>query len=366
MGVIDVTGLTNDQRQALAEAATCLRAALSDEGIPVHYEEGDGGIAVQYDGQAAVVSCGGGSQFVRAFGLTVEGIRKGEPFSVQETPWYDNLGVMIDCSRNAVLHMDAFQSIVRRLALMGYTTRPCSCGRSSAIRTRGTKPCCRNASRLARAATTEISSLWISPTSCPITLRPAEAWAIRCPGKYLLYQDVLYGLFDKHVQPAAYKEHYYRSAALLKAAAGRNPEWRSLFETQAALCRLLELKATAGIEIREAYHSSDKEELGNFVDTLLPELKARAELFVNMYKKQWMQENKIFGLDVFDLRMGGLLQRIETAIHRIGQYVRGEVQTLEELDEPILTFDAREDGESKVISVALWHTIATPSVLAGI
>ncbi|WP_144023737.1 hypothetical protein MHI37_24805 [Paenibacillus sp. FSL H8-0548] len=186
------------------------------------------------------------------------------------------------------------------------------------------------------------------------------------PSKYLLYQDVLYGLFDKHVQPEAYKEHYGRSAALLEAAAERNPKWSSLFETQAALCSLLELKSSIGIEIREAYLSGDKERLGKYADTLLPEIKERALRFMNVYKLQWMQENKIFGLDVFDLRMGGLLQRIEVAIQRIGQYVLGEVENLEELNEPILSFDAREDSETKVISVALWHSIATPSVISGI
>lgn len=140
----------------------------------------------------------------------------------------------------------------------------------------------------------------------------------------------------------------------------------ALFETQAALCSLLELKSSIGIEIREAYLSGDKERLGKYADTLLPEIKERALRFMNVYKLQWMQENKIFGLDVFDLRMGGLLQRIEVAIQRIGQYVLGEVENLEELNEPILSFDAREDSETKVISVALWHSIATPSVISGI
>lgn len=124
------------------------------------------------------------------------------------------------------------------------------------------------------------------------------------PSKYLLYQDVLYGLFDKHVQPETYKEHYGFSAAYLEAAAERNPEWCSLFETQAALCRLLEMKASAGIAIREAYRSGDKEQLGKFAESLLPEIKARASRFMEAYRTQWMKENKIFGFDVFDLRMG--------------------------------------------------------------
>ncbi|RIX52379.1 beta-N-acetylhexosaminidase [Paenibacillus nanensis] len=629
---IHVTGITENQRQALSEAARCLRVSLSAEGLPLRFERGNSGIIVQYDGQTAVVSCEGGSQFVRAFGLVVEGIRKGKPFSIHETPWYSSLGVMIDCSRNAVLHMDAFQSIVHRLALMGYThiqlytedtyemeSYPYfgymrgrytteqwkSMDRYAAMFGIELVPCIQTLAHLGpalkwaahadlvdcndillidepktyelieemfRTMAGNLSSrsinigmdeahmmglgkyldkhgyhdrsalmmkhftkvmeiarsygykpmMWSdmffrlasggeyydpdSPIRADIAamipedlklvywdyytedrakydgmmkkhkqlsdnivfaggawkwmgftpnnafsrhigimahesciesgiretlvtawgdngaecsfyavLPTLQLWAELCykntgdesvlrerfatcasgeyedfisldlanlvpdnpspgrsmgnqvnPSKYLLYQDVLYGLFDKHVLPEAYKEHYYRSAALLKAAAGRNPEWSVLFETQAALCSLLELKAVAGIEIREAYRSGNKEELAIYVEMLLPELKARTERFMNVYKKQWMQENKIFGLDVFDLRMGGLLQRIETAMARISQYLGGGVSHLEELEEPILTFDAREESETKVISAALWHAIATPSVLAGI
>lgn len=629
---IQIKGLTEDQRQAISEAASGLRVALSAEGISVQFKQGSGGIAVQYDGQTVVVACGGGSQFVRAFGLAVEGLRKGKPFSVQETPWYDSLGVMIDCSRNAVLHMDAFKTMIRRLALMGYTTVQLytedtyemkaypyfgymrgrytaeqwkSMDRYAALFGIELVPCIQTLAHLGpalkwgahaelvdcndillidepgtyklieemfRTMSDNLSSrsinigmdeahmmglgkyldkhgyhdrstlmmkhfakvmdiarsygykpmMWSdmffrlasggeyydpeSPIRADIAslipedlrlvywdyytedrakydgmmrkhkqlsnnivfaggawkwtgftpnnafsrhigmmahegcvasgiretlvtawgdngaecslyavLPTLQLWAELCykntgdeavvrerfetcaggdygdfmsldlanlvpdnpspglsmgnqvnPSKYLLYQDVLYGLFDKHVQPQAYREHYGRSAALLEIAAARNPQWNDLFVTQAALCRLLELKSSVGVELRETYLAGDKEKLGKYAESLLPEITARAERFMNAYKKQWMKENKIFGLDVFDLRMGGLLQRIHTAIDRISGYARGEISHLEELEEPILTFDAREESEQKVISVALWHAIATPSVLAGI
>ncbi|MFB9327802.1 beta-N-acetylhexosaminidase [Paenibacillus aurantiacus] len=627
-----ITGLTEEQRQAVSEAASSLHIVLSDKGIPLRYESGSGGIDIQYDGHEAIVSCGGGPQFMRALGLTVEGIRKGKPFRLQETPLYDNLGVMIDCSRNAVLHMDAFKTAIRRLSLMGYTTVqlytedtyemegypyfgylrgrytteqwkhmdryaamfgielvPCiqtlahlgpalkwaahrdlvDCNdillidepktyeliesmfktmadnlRSRSInigmdeahmmglgkyldkhgyhdrstlmmkhfakvmdiaRAYGYKPMMwsdmffrlasggdyydpdspiraeiaaqipedlklvywdyysedaakyegmmrkhkqlsdnivfaggawkwmgfapNNAfsrhigimaheSCVANGIRETLVTAWgDNGAECSFfaVLPTLQLWAELCykntsdesmlkerfmtcaggdyhdfmsldlanlvpdnplpgtsmgnqvnPSKYLLYQDVLYGLFDKHVLPEAYKEHYNRSASYLESAAGRNPQWRALFETQAALCSLLALKSSAGIEIREAYRRGDKEALIAYAESLLPELKQRCDRFMEAYRTQWMKENVMFGFDVFDLRMGGLKQRLDTAIYRIGQYARGEVRTLEELERPLLPFDAREESDTKVISVALWHMIATPSVLAGI
>lgn len=187
------------------------------------------------------------------------------------------------------------------------------------------------------------------------------------PPKYLLYQDVLCGLFDKHVIPGEYAEHYKKCVEVFEASIKRNPTYKTIFQTQLELSRLLEIKCDAGIEIRQAYQNNDKDILEKYSNTILPELKKRAEKFHEVYHTQWLDENKIFGLDVFDLRMGGLIQRIQTAKNRINAYLRGDIESLEELEQEILYFDGREQkGDTVAISYNLWHNIATPSVLAGI
>ncbi|KUP22534.1 hypothetical protein AWJ19_31620 [Paenibacillus sp. DMB5] len=187
------------------------------------------------------------------------------------------------------------------------------------------------------------------------------------PAKYLLYQDILCGLFDRHVLPDAYSEHYRQSAEKIEQAVSRNSAWKSLFSVQASLCRLLELKSEIGISIRKAYRHGDVEQLAHFAAVTLPKLSGLARQFIKVYHVQWEQENKVFGLDVFDLRMGGMLQRIETAIHRLNRYAEGELDELTELEEEILTFDGLVDeGGPRAISANLWHTIATTSVIAGV
>lgn len=187
------------------------------------------------------------------------------------------------------------------------------------------------------------------------------------PSKYLLYQDVMYGLFERHVIPNAYSEHFRQSAERLQQAIPRNLVWGSLFSVQASLCRLLEIKSEIGFQIRKAYQRGDIKELACIADTVLPQLSTLAVVFMDEYRIQWEKENKIFGLDVFDLRMGGLLQRIRTAISRLCRFIEGDLDQLPELEEELLTFDGRGNDESGVraISANLWHTIATPSVIAG-
>ncbi|TPF73415.1 beta-N-acetylhexosaminidase [Bacillus sp. D12] len=187
------------------------------------------------------------------------------------------------------------------------------------------------------------------------------------PAKYLLYQDVLFGLFDRHVIPNEYASHFQNCADRFKKCINRNPDWQALFLTQYSLSSLLAIKCEAGINIRQAYHNQNREIMEDYCNTFLPEMKKLAEEFMKAYQTQWMEENKIFGLDVFDLRMGGLLQRIQSAINRLNDYLKGRINELEELEQEILYFDGREkEEETSAISANLWHTIATPSVIAGI
>ena len=49
-----------------------------------------------------------------------------------------------------------------------------------------------------------------------------------------------------------------------------------------------------------------------------------------------MKENKVFGLDTVDIRMGGLLQRIKRAESRIEAYLAGQLDRIDELEVEIL------------------------------
>ncbi|HIZ56229.1 MAG TPA: beta-N-acetylhexosaminidase [Firmicutes bacterium] len=184
------------------------------------------------------------------------------------------------------------------------------------------------------------------------------------PGRYLFYQDVLYGLFDRHVEPDAFADHYRRAAERFAEAAERNPGWEQLFHVQSLLCEVLCIKCRIGIDMRAAYRAGDLDRLAVFSDQELPSLRMQIQSFMETYTAQWEQENKVFGLDVFDLRSGGVLQRIRTAERRIRAYLDGELKQLEELDQDILYYDCRPEAWSeKGLYANTWYTIATPSVL---
>ena len=183
------------------------------------------------------------------------------------------------------------------------------------------------------------------------------------PTKYLLYQDILQGLFDRHVDEKTFPSFFASVRDELKAAAQRNPDYRYLFEYEAALCDLLSVKCTAGIGIRRAYLAGDRETLARYKDEILPDIGRRLRHFTDLFYAGWMRENKPFGFDTIDLRLGGLQNRILTAQNRLGAYLAGDIDRLEELEEERLFFDNRSDDQADVNTFCnTWTRIATASV----
>ena len=184
------------------------------------------------------------------------------------------------------------------------------------------------------------------------------------PVKYLFYQDPLCGLFDAHVDPATYPAHFSACAQALALARAKTPEnWQYLFDTMIALCGVLEQKCSVGLEIRTAYEAGDIRQLDLICSRRLPALKDELTRFLQLFHKQWLLENSAFGLDVIDLRIGGLIQRTDTAIQRIRAYVHGEIPRLEEVEVPLLPFEPGTQGRD--IYVHYWHKMVSVSNLCA-
>ena len=103
--------------------------------------------------------------------------------------------------------------------------------------------------------------------------------------------------------------------------------------------QILSSKVDVGRRIRQAYQADDKESLQEIARQELPELRSRIEDFHALFSHQWLKENKVFGLDTVDIRMGGLLQRIKRAESRIEAYLSGQLDRIDELEVEILPFN---------------------------
>ncbi len=183
------------------------------------------------------------------------------------------------------------------------------------------------------------------------------------PELYLLYQDVLMGLFDKHVNPY-YKEHFQKWSKEFDAYAAKNSHWAYLFELQRDLCRVLELKCNVGVDLYDEYHAGNKEKIAQIANETLPEIISRMKIFCDSVTEQWNRENQIIGLDSLDIKLGGVIRRLEVSVKRIQAYLSGEEGTLDELERERLPFAQPKDPEHPVVSNNIWVKNVTANVLS--
>jgi hexosaminidase len=179
------------------------------------------------------------------------------------------------------------------------------------------------------------------------------------PSKYLFYQDVIGGIFDKHIAPC-YRKNYAAYAKKLHAAASASRENAYAYECLARLCAVLKDKYDVGARLREAYKKGDKKALSAISKGDLPLILKEINAFKNALEKQWNAECKPFGFDVLDGRMGWLMERVKTAAKRLDAYEEGTLDAIPELGEELLWQDGRkEKGESEVMSWNWWEKTAS-------
>ncbi len=170
----------------------------------------------------------------------------------------------------------------------------------------------------------------------------------RNPSKYMLYSDCFNDFLDYTVKEGAGAQ-YKEISKQLYALAG-NEEFGYVFESAARLSDILQIKYELGLHTRRLYEAGDKDALRNLAQIDYHEVIVRLKAFIEAFRKQWMTDNKPHGFDVQELRLGGLMLRLKSCKQRILDYVSGELDKIEELDEKLLPF--RNEAQSASINRA--------------
>ena len=159
--------------------------------------------------------------------------------------------------------------------------------------------------------------------------------------KYLMWQDVLTGLFDKNIEGVALNAHYEALEKKLAEAEKRNGDFNGMFEYNRHVANVLAVKSEIGLKLTAAYKAGDKTELRNIAENVLPDLFKRVSDLRDVHMKNWFDQYKALGWDIMDMRYGSLLARIDSAITEIKAYLAGETEKIEELEEERLYYDGK-------------------------
>lgn len=178
------------------------------------------------------------------------------------------------------------------------------------------------------------------------------------PSKFLLWQDVLLGLYDENIRTLPLSEHYFNLASRMDKAKERNKNWSEMFSFYTQLARVLTIKAKLGVHTKAAYDRKDKQELTHLKDQL-PLLRSMVDELRKLHRSLWFSTLKPFGWEVIDIRYGGILSRLETAEYRLHQLLDGSISRIEELEEERLFFDAPWRMPEGALGRNSYHRIVT-------
>jgi N-acetyl-beta-hexosaminidase len=159
------------------------------------------------------------------------------------------------------------------------------------------------------------------------------------PSKFLLWQEILMGLFDKHIEGHDISGHYNNLEEIIKNYRDERNELDFIFEVPQKLCAVLKIKSDIGIKIKNLYDNGDKSGLSQVAEVDLRELYEKVNEMRITHRDQWFDIYKPSGWEIIDIRYGGLLARIDSAVKRLTDYVVGDVQRIEEIEFDRLYFD---------------------------
>ncbi len=179
------------------------------------------------------------------------------------------------------------------------------------------------------------------------------------PSKYMLYNDPMLGVVDCLVVDGD-KEKL--KGFIKRMEEGRGGEYSYIFDSLKALAEAVYFKYDLGVRLREAYKEGDKAKLQEFRDSILPTLLTKVESFYRLFRARWYKDNKPFGFDVHDIRIGGLKQRISNTILTLDDYLTGKMEAVAELEETILNFHCNVDYD-KSITLNKWVINSTCGIL---
>lgn len=176
----------------------------------------------------------------------------------------------------------------------------------------------------------------------------------------VLFSDLFIAFND----PCVKEGHSTVFAALSEeyaAYAKKTRKWGYLFDCYAKMTAVFATKYELGVKTRAAYKAGDKNTLLRLAKEDYVRLAKQLEAFLLAFRKQWYKENKTFGFDAQELRVGGVITRVDSCRRRLLDYCAGRIEKIEELEAELIPV-SHTDASYRT---ADYDRIATVSTLWG-
>ncbi len=151
-------------------------------------------------------------------------------------------------------------------------------------------------------------------------------------GKPLFWQDVLGGLYDYHLFEKPMSDHYKFAKEQFKGKSEQD-RWGYLYEYAYKTFDYLAAKTEIAEKLYPAYQSGDRAALKLIESELLPALIEKTKALHTYHREIWFRHNNVIGWQNLDVRYAGVAARCETAMLLLSDYLNGNIDKIEELEE---------------------------------
>ncbi len=180
--------------------------------------------------------------------------------------------------------------------------------------------------------------------------------------KPLLYEDPLMPLFEQdfagHPMTKHYENLWHDFEQYANEAEGHPVQ--PMLKMFAALGRALYAKCVWRDSAAKAVREKDREAALALLPVALENEAALSDL-ADAWRNVWMYENKPYGFEVIDIRVGGVKARFRSAYLRMQDFAMGRIDSIPELEEKKLPYMIGEDGVYHY--EVMWDKIASSSLI---
>ena len=176
-----------------------------------------------------------------------------------------------------------------------------------------------------------------APGMNPMGGRPVNS------AKFLLYQDPLIPLYEVDLKGFDMETHYANLLEKYKKYSENNPEYKTLFDFYVSLAKALSLKCGWHQRAADCVRNKDYKQAELLIGSVPEIIKAIKELKQD-WLTLWESTNKPYGFEVLDIRLGGIVSRLETAQYKMKQFADKKVDDIPELSSEKLIYTADDKG----------------------
>ncbi len=150
--------------------------------------------------------------------------------------------------------------------------------------------------------------------------------------RFLMFNDPLCGILDKHVEGVDTRTFYRELLKDFDKEKECDALFAPVFDFYKSILLALEIKADFGVRLKKAYDDKNEKALRLLYDESV-EMEKRLINLKEEHRKLWMYYNKAFGFEIYDMYYGSVISRCATLRFQLDKWFSDNNYIIEELRE---------------------------------